>query len=593
MRVLVPPPRESRYHEVASATDVGQSRRRREDTHAVFSLPGPGGDWPILVLAVADGLGGRSGGRLASAVAIDAFGESLQKALSTVEFGSWTWQSQVRDAMEYAFAHANAEVRALRSEDESPEAATGLTAALIISDWLCVGHAGRGRAYRLQGAALEQLTADRTSPPVLGPQAQVLPEIRLTRVEAGDVIAVCSDGLYRYVDGEELGRWLSSRDGLMDILVDLLTATADRGGDEDTSLCLCRVRRLPEERLPEPAPRADKTVAAPPELPHFTVPRTSRVGPTRVLFALATIAVGVGAIGGGLGWWSGVGTGEDLRAGWVNTDSPAVAPPPPVQPARDTQPTAAQAPVQAPTDTSRSLAAATPPPRTDSVAPAPPPRDTARAATTTTREPEDGDALNKAALARDSARRARREAARQDSIDEAAIVQRRVADSLSRDSVNRASAAAKRVRDSIADASRTAEEARLARERADATARASSTAAAAQRERQVTAGRAEINSWAQAVATAAAAGDRGAPAITAGPGSFASFVANNRPRLDGLRITGMDVNETAGSATAEWTARWRGEFGTTASRRMRVTVEAVREGDVWRITGWRFLEGAP
>ena len=55
----------------------------------------------------------------------------------------------------------------------------------------------------------------------------------------------------------------------------------------------------------------------------------------------------------------------------------------------------------------------------------------------------------------------------------------------------------------------------------------------------------------------------------------------------------MDVNETAGSATAEWTARWRGEFGTTASRRMRVTVEAVREGDVWRITGWRFLEGAP
>ena len=100
MRVLVPPPRESRYHEVASATDVGQSRRRREDTHAVFSLPGPGGDWPILVLAVADGLGGRSGGRLASAVAIDAFGESLQKALSTVEFGSWTWKSQVRDAME-------------------------------------------------------------------------------------------------------------------------------------------------------------------------------------------------------------------------------------------------------------------------------------------------------------------------------------------------------------------------------------------------------------------------------------------------------------------------------------------------------------
>lgn len=584
MRVLVPPPRESRYHEVASATDVGQSRRRREDTHAAFSLPGPGGDWPILVLAVADGLGGRSGGRLASAVAIDTFGESLQKALSTVEFGSWTWQSQVRDAMEYAFAHANAEVRALRSEGDGSEAATGLTAALLISDWLCVGHAGRGRAYRLQGAALEQLTSDRSSPPVLGPQAQVLPEIRLTRMEAGDVVAVCSDGLYRYVDGEELGRWLSSRDGLMDILVDLLSATADRGGDEDTSVCLCRVRRLPEERLPEPAPRADKTVAAPPELPHFTVPRTSRIGPTRVLFALATIAVGIGALGGGLGWWSRAGAGEDLRAGWVNSDTPRVSPPPVTQVPRDTQAVVALAPATAQPDTTPVAVAAPPPPQ---------PEDSARtAATPPVREPANDDSLNKAALARDSARRARREAARiQDSIDEALIVQRR-ADSVARDSVNRANAA-RRARDSIAAAAREAEDARLARERADATARASAAAAAAMRNRQVTAGRAVINGWAQELGPAAAAGERGAPSIAVGPGSFASFVADNRPRLEGIHITGMDVNETTGSATAEWTARWRGEFGTTASRRMRVTVEAVREGDVWRITGWRFIEGAP
>ncbi len=590
MRVLVPPPRESRYHEVASATDVGQRRRRREDTHAVFSLPGPGGDWPILVLAVADGLGGRSGGRLASAVAIDALGESLQKALSTVEFGSWTWQSQVRDAMEFAFAHANAEVRALRSEGDSAEAATGLTTVLLISDWLCVGHAGRGRAYRLQGAALEQLTADRSAPPVLGPQAQVLPEIRLTRVEAGDVIAVCSDGLYRYVDGEELGRWLSARDGLMDILVDLLTATADRGGDEDTSVCLCRVRRLPEERLPEPAPRADKTVAAPPELPHFTVPRTARVGPTRVLFALATIAVGIGALGGGLGWWSRAGTGEDLRSGWVTSDTPRVQAPIIATP--DTEPVAVPVPTAVPPrDSSPAVASAIPPARVDSASP-PAPRETARAVAPAPVPPtEDRDA--KAAAARDSARRARREEVRiQDSLAEAAILRQRAADSISRDSVNRATAA-RRARDSIADVTRAAEEARLARERADATARASAAVEAETRNREVTAGRAVINSWAQSLGPAAAAGDRGAPSISTGPGSFASFVADNRPRLEGVRITGMDVNETTGTATAEWTARWRGEFGTTASRRMRATVEAVREGDVWRITGWRFLEGAP
>lgn len=578
MRVLVPPPRESRYHEVASAADVGQGRRRREDTHAVFSLPGPGGDWPILVLAVADGLGGRGSGRLASAVAIDAFGEMLHRTITGVEFSSWTWQAQVRDAIEHAFAHANAEVRGLRAEGgDGAEVATGLTVAILISDWLCIGHAGRGRAYRLQGNALEQLTSDRSSPPVLGGQPQVLPETRFTRVASGDVIAVCTDGLYRYVDGEELGRWLSSRDGLMDILVDVLTATADRGGDEDTSICLCRMRRLPEEHLPEPAPRADKAVISP-EFPHFTVTPAPRIRPARLLFALATLAVGIGAIGGSLGWWTrGSGGGEDLRKGWVTgsrlpdtsgraegarNPSPDTGGIPAGSAASDQLPDTSGSPVagdQSP------VAAAAPAVNTDSVA--------------------------AVQAIRDSVRRARREEARvRDSIAAADEAARVAAEAAYRDSVNRALVAARRRADSIA---RAAEDARLADERAEATRRAAAAAATEMRSRRITAGRAVLNSWAQAIAPAAEAGDRNAPSIAAGPGSFASFVAGNKPRLEGVQMTGMDVNDSAGHGTAEWTARWRGEFGATVQRRMRVAVDAARDGDVWRVTGWRFLEGAP
>lgn len=544
----------------------------------MFSLPGPGQEWPILVLAVADGQGGHASGRLASAVAIDTFGESLGKAISTVAFESWTWQSQATDAIEFAVQRANAEVRALAAErGEGREPATGLTALVLLANWIAVVHVGRGRAWRLRKADLEQLTADRSSPTVLGMSPQVLPDVRFLRVESGEVLAVASDGLYRHVDGDELGRWLTSRDGVMEILVDLLGAVADRGGEDDVSLCLCRVRRLPDVLLPDPAPRPDRTIVTP-ELPHFPVAPTPRWRPGQWVFALMTLAVAVGAIGGGLGWWGEAQKPVDpLASGWVATARPEPVPAVP-ESVVATATADSVAPPRAAGATRAAPAEVVPDPAVPAAPLATLDADSARVADSTRR------------ARRDSVRAERQ---RQDSVEAAAVAARDAEQQRYRDSVASAMEVLRRER-----------EAADQRARAESTARSESARQAAARQRaeqeardrelvHITAGRAAFGTWLGDIDRQSSAGNRASPAIASGPASYQGFVAKNKPVIEGARLTTMEVNDSTGVAIAEWTMKWRTDFGTGSERRVRARAEAARTGETWRVKGWRILEGAP
>jgi len=566
---------------VASAGDAGRPSRRREDTHAVFSLPGPGDAWPVLVLAVADGQGGRASGRLASAVAIDTFGESLGKALSTVAFESWTWQAQATDAIEFAVQRANAEVRALALDrDVGREPATGLTALVLLANWVAVVHVGRGRAWRLGKAELEQLTADRSTPVVLGMAAQVLPDVRFLRIHPGEVLAVAGDALYRHIDGDELGRWLSGRDGAMEILVDLLGAVADRGGEEDASLCLCRVRRLPDTLLPDPAPRPDRTIVTP-ELPHFPVAPAPRWRPGQLVFALLTVAVAVGAVGGGLGWWdAATKPGDPLASGWVGDGTAPAG-------GADTGEANRSAVVEVAPSASEPAAAAAP---VDS---------TAAVAAEVVVEPTPAAAIDADSARRaDSTRRARREAARaererRDSTEAAAQAARELEEQRYRDSVATAMAALRREREAADQRARAESAARVEAARQLALRQRAEQEAREREQSHITAGRAAFGTWLGDIDRQSAQGNRTAPAIASGPASYQGFIASNKPVIEGARFSTMDVNDSSGVAMAEWTMKWRTDFGTTSERRVRARAEAVRSGEAWRVTSWRILEGAP
>ena len=605
IRIIVPPPRATKVeHEVASATGAGIGHDRNTDAVAIFTLGVPSEDWNGVVLAVADAQGWSARGDVASAVVVEALEDGLTGWTDHLEFTSHAWQEPVAQAFASAFDHANAKVRAL-VDGGQPGQGVALTAAALLGNWLCVAHAGDSRVYRLSKNELEQLTADhgrlrlgrnRDKTPAPGPlddrpvralglAAHVTPAVRFFRVKTGDVVLVCSNGLCRHLDGEELARELGTRKPLVAMAQDLVAAAAERGGEDDMSACLARVGRLPAKPLPDPAERADaQPMTETPVLPRYRARAGGGSGARWFAALLGAFVLIAGLAGGFWFWWS------------TRAPADAVAFADTVRLAQSGSTTPTPAPKG---DSIRVMDSGPPPPA------AVPPSDTA---TTSPRTGElvPGDSLEIIQKQISDLRERRRK-------DSVATEQKKRDDQRVRDSVLAAqetAAAEQRVKDSLAMVAKREDDARQKREaaaraeqeereRREAQLRtereAADKAAAAEtaREEHLAAGRNALAGWMSSIVNNVNAGNVGAPVLAAGPPGFAQFVDKNKPRLSDAKLVATTVNEQTGEATAEWTAKWRSEFGTTTSRRMRATATMVPDGDVWRLRSWRITEGAP
>ena len=606
---IMSPPRPTTVHEVASASESGRRQRRNDDAVAVFALGLPQEDLDIVVLAVADGLGEHARGTGTSAVAVEAFGDALGGLVGSLPIGP-RWQFAVAEIVEAAVADTNAKIRALPRTNRGDPAATTLTAAVLLGNWLCAVHVGNSRVYRLSNNELEQLTEDHAREPkalltpprddmltinetgrlasALGVSDVATPSVLFRRIAPGDVVAVCSDGLHGQVGGEELARLLNASGPLDDIATGLVSAANAHGGDDNISVCLARVGKL-TTRLPEPDERARQLYGdvAATILPRYQAEKTRQWLPDRIGL-VAGFLVSLVALAGFVLWdqyktvkaeKAGTTTVAVVDSAWsaAPATAPVVPAPPPVVP-----PVVAAA---APESIRTAPAAAEVVKAPDRVKPAPAAAvaESIAAATALTRAAE-----AKVRKVRDSlaeARMAEVEQQRRDSVALAVAAAARMAEQRARDSVT---SAEKRKRDSIeaqerveaqARAAQQAEEARQAQER--------------QRETRLASGRAALNGWLQRVVSAVSNGQTGAAVMTAGPASFGEFVAKNSPKISDASVTSIEVDESSGAATAEWVLKWKSNFGTATQRRVKASATVVRDGETWRLLGWKILEGEP
>ena len=608
IRIIVPPPRATKVeHEVASATGAGGTQERNDDAVGIFTLAVPSEDWNGVVLAVADGKGWGGRGDIASAVAVEALEDGLTGWADHLEFTSHAWQEPVAQALASAFDVANAKVRALVERAESGHG-VALTAAAVLGNWLCVAHAGDSRVYRLSRNELEQMTADqgrlrlgrsrvaersRTPAPgplddrpvrALGLAAHVTPAIRFFRIKPGDVVLVCSNGLCRHLDGEDLAGLLGARRPVAEIARSLVTTAAGRGGDDDMSACLARVGRLPAKPLPEPIGRVDEEqVSEAVTLPRYRTRASMNRGTSRFAAFLGALLLVAVTVGGFWFWWT---TREPAQVAVADTVR--------------LQQSGSEAPVPSRAD---SVPAVTVPVTDSATAPSisVPMRDTVV-------QPRAGEIVLGDSLEiiqrqiKDMRERRRKDslAAEQKKRDD-----QRVQDSLL--AAQATEAAAQRTRDSLTMVARREEEARLRREAAARaeqeegarreaelrTQRENADLAARARDDRLAAGRAAVTGWMNSLVSNANAGNVGSPVLRAGPPDFASFVDKRDPTLSDARLVASNVTEQSAEGTAEWTAKWRTEFGASRTRRMRAAVTLVPDGDTWRLRSWRITEGAP
>lgn len=249
--------------QLAWASDTGRVRGHNEDSFVCH--PGLG------LLLVADGLGGYSGGEVASAVAARAIVDEFREAAgSSPQRREPPPQGGMSVAMAMAcraVARANREIFDTAYQlGQFPRMGSTVVLASFRGRSVTVASVGDSRLYRLRGRELRQLTIDHTVlqeeldrglvPPgqgrghagrglltrALGAEAEVVVDVFEQAVEPGDLYLLCSDGLFDMLEDEEICAILIAlADDLGQAAVELVRQANGRGGLDNITLILARV----------------------------------------------------------------------------------------------------------------------------------------------------------------------------------------------------------------------------------------------------------------------------------------------------------------------------------------------------------------
>ncbi|HZV72910.1 MAG TPA: Stp1/IreP family PP2C-type Ser/Thr phosphatase [Conexibacter sp.] len=228
-------------------SDTGRQRRANEDSFFVRA--------PLFV--VADGMGGAQAGEVASRLAAETFASGLPDDGTSEE----RLETRVRDA--------NRRIHEISQEDRALNGmGTTITAAYLDADELALAHVGDSRAYLLRDGELTRLTRDHTLVEelvrrgelteqeaaehpqrsiitrALGPEPDVDIDLHTHRVQDGDVLLLCSDGLTSMVPEPEVAGILRGASGLGAAGRALVAAANDAGGRDNITVVLFRIEEL-------------------------------------------------------------------------------------------------------------------------------------------------------------------------------------------------------------------------------------------------------------------------------------------------------------------------------------------------------------
>jgi protein phosphatase len=268
--------------DVAVRTHVGAQRSNNEDRSLVADLASRTAEVGAFsgtlrvenggaLFAVCDGMGGEAGGEVASSTAVAAL---YRGALDRLPGRS---ADGVARGLVETVTGASAEIEAMaRSHAELRRMGTTATVCTIADDSLIVAQVGDSRAYLLRSERLVQLTRDQTLVTLLLERGQLTPDqvktsemghvilqalghqggvdvdlgsVRLTR---GDVILVCSDGLFGCVDDGAIAgvlRSMASPAACCDELIELALAA---GAPDNVTCIVARCESAPDQPPSDP-----------------------------------------------------------------------------------------------------------------------------------------------------------------------------------------------------------------------------------------------------------------------------------------------------------------------------------------------------
>ena len=232
------------------ASDAGRLRLHNEDSMAAF-IPRSRQEsrsrgW---IFAVADGVGGRDLGEVASATAVRNIIDGFAEASEGASLGSLLMR---------LVQHANAVIhdQGLSPERRGRHMATTVVCCAFRYDQAVIAHVGDSRCYQVREGRAHLITHDHTVAAEqrelglvtaskaeqsenrhiltrsLGPELFVKVDISNVWIKPGDVFVLCTDGLHGAIHLEDLAQ-ISSHSGDPNLLAEELVACALEadGGD--------------------------------------------------------------------------------------------------------------------------------------------------------------------------------------------------------------------------------------------------------------------------------------------------------------------------------------------------------------------------
>lgn len=241
----------------AARTDLGMRRTHNEDGFGILEDDG-------LVL-LADGMGGHAAGEVASEIAISEVAAFYHQALANNEL-HWPFDSApgltlVENRLVCGIALANLRIHEASGTRGRKGMGTTLVAAAIVGDTVSIAHVGDSRAYRVRKGEITRLTRDHSlleqfkdiNPGMtreeehnfphknvitraLGLNDAVEIDVRSHKLEIGDRLLLCSDGLSGHLEDEELCELIGTTPDLDRLAEELVERANDAGGNDNITL---------------------------------------------------------------------------------------------------------------------------------------------------------------------------------------------------------------------------------------------------------------------------------------------------------------------------------------------------------------------
>lgn len=205
---------------VFAGTDIGKAREKNQDYYYVSESYDD-----IKLCVLADGMGGYTGGEIASNMAVNAVKNYIYNNYSKIKLETDNIINLLKDATQYANMVIYEKTRQV---EELEEMGTTLEIALIIDDKLYISHIGDSRIYKINNDKIMQITKDHSYveklindgtitreqakvhpqknvlTKALGCTAFVEPDLIVEKIEKNDIIFICSDGLTNMLEEKEI-----------------------------------------------------------------------------------------------------------------------------------------------------------------------------------------------------------------------------------------------------------------------------------------------------------------------------------------------------------------------------------------------------